>query len=220
MSEQIFTFFDILGTVAFAASGVLAGMRKRLDLFGLLIVAFVTAIGGGTLRDLLLGNTPVTWIRSVSYSGIITLTVFAVIPFTHLIKHLKKTLLIFDSVGLGFFTLLGLQKGLDFNLSIAICIVLGTITACFGGVIRDILINDIPLIFRKEIYASACILGALVYFLLKYFNVPQGWKEVACIMTVVIIRLLAVRYNWSLPNIYGQWGRKRSFKKRRPYRKD
>ncbi len=202
---DILQILDILGTVAFAVSGVLAAMNEKLDLFGVLIIAFVTAIGGGTLRDVLVGDFPVVWIRSIGYTAIILLTVVIAIPFNRRIKSFKKTLLLFDSIGLGFFTIVGVQKGLLFGMHPGICIVLGTITACFGGVIRDILLNNIPVIFRKEIYASACIIGASLYFLVS-FVLSRGIAEMVCIAVVVLIRAGAVRYNWQLPNIYKREG--------------
>jgi len=149
---------EILGTISFAISGSFAAMQKRLDPFGVLIIAFVTSIGGGTVRDLLLGDTPVAWMRDVNYCLLILVTSLLTIFFKTQIKRFKITLFLFDSLGLGLFTLVGVQKGIVFGLSPGICVALGTITGCFGGVIRDTLLNTIPLIFRKEIYATACIL--------------------------------------------------------------
>lgn len=204
MDHQALQVLDILGTVAFAVSGVLAAMHEKLDLFGVLIIAFVTAVGGGTLRDVLIGSFPVSWMQNIGYTIIILLTAFMVMPFNQVIGNFKRTLLLFDSVGLGFFTIAGVQKGMAFDLHPGICIVLGTVTACFGGVIRDTLLNNIPLIFRREIYASACIIGGSGYLLLHYFHLSGGWTEAFCILMIVLIRLLAVKYNWQLPNIYGK----------------
>lgn len=200
-SVDLLNILDITGTVAFAVSGVMAAMDEKLDLFGVLILAFVTAIGGGTLRDMLIGDFPVAWIQHIDYTLIIILTAAITIPFRRHIGNLKKTLLLFDSIGLGFFTIVGVQKGILFGLHPGICIVLGTVTACFGGVIRDILLNNIPVIFRKEIYASACIIGASLYFLTTTF-LSEGLAEILCISITVLIRAGAVRYNWQLPNIY------------------
>ena len=204
MQEEFLKVIDILGTVAFAASGVYAAMQKKLDIFGVLIIAFVTAVGGGTIRDMLVGDTPVSWIRNIDYSIFILSTVIVVTIFKNTIfKNFKKTLLVFDSIGLGFFTILGIQKGLMYNLDPAICIALGTVTGCFGGIIRDILLNSIPLIFEKEIYATACIFGGLIYFLLIQTRLEAAIIEGICILTVVLIRILAVRFDWRLPDIYG-----------------
>jgi len=201
MDIDVLLILDILGTVAFAISGVLAAMDKKLDLFGVIIIAFVTAIGGGTLRDFLIGDLPVAWIRDISYTAIIILTVVITIPFNRDIVNLRKTLFLFDSLGIGFFTIVGVQKGIMTGLHPGICVVLGTVSACFGGVIRDILLNNIPIIFRKEIYASACIAGGSLYLVSSSFlSLPVS--EVLSISVVVLIRIGAVRYKWQLPNIY------------------
>lgn len=199
---MFYQVLDIMGTIAFAISGVLVAMDKRLDVFGVLIIAFVTAIGGGTLRDLLIGNTPVVWMRDSTYVLVIGITVILSIIFSSRLKYLRKSLFLFDTIGIGLFTMIGIDKGLEVGLLPVMCIALGTMTASFGGVLRDILCNEIPVIFRKEIYATACILGGIVYFLLVILNVPQKYSYVAAISTVIGIRLLAVKYGISLPNIY------------------
>ena len=145
---------EILGTIAFAISGSFAAIQRRLDPFGVLIIAFVTSIGGGTVRDLLLGDTPVKWMRDVNYCLLILVTSLLTIVLKRHRKRFTVTLFLFDSMGLGLFTILGIQKGIAFGLSPGICIALGTITGCFGGVIRDTLLNTIPLIFKKEIYTT------------------------------------------------------------------
>ncbi|EDM35017.1 hypothetical protein PBAL39_08060 [Pedobacter sp. BAL39] len=190
---------ETLGTISFAISGSFAAMQRRLDPFGVLIIAFVTSIGGGTLRDLLLGDTPVAWMRDVNYCLLILLTSFATIFFKTQIKKFKVTLFMFDSMGLGLFTLLGIQKGIMFGLSPGICIALGTITGCFGGIIRDTLLNTIPLIFRKEIYATACILGGILYFLLKSFNLTEEINTIIVIAFIFVLRIIAVRFKLALP---------------------
>ncbi|MCL6266458.1 trimeric intracellular cation channel family protein [Flagellimonas myxillae] len=193
---------DILGTVAFAISGVLVAMDKKLDLFGVLIIAFVTAIGGGTLRDLLIGNTPVVWMRDLTYVTTIFSAVVIGILFVNQLKYLRRSLFLFDTIGLGLFTMIGVEKGLQAELSPIMCIALGTMTASFGGVIRDMLCNEIPVIFRKEIYATACILGGASYFLFVQFPIKENFAYIAAIMVVISLRLLAVRFGISLPNIY------------------
>ncbi|WP_222983756.1 trimeric intracellular cation channel family protein [Flagellimonas meishanensis] len=193
---------DILGTVAFAISGVLVAMEKRLDLFGVFIIAFVTAIGGGTLRDLLIGNTPVAWMKDLTYVTTIFITVVFAIVFSGKLKYLRKSLFLFDTIGIGLYTMVGIEKGLQAELMPVMCIALGTMTASFGGVTRDILCNEIPVIFRKEIYATACILGGVGYFLFVRLPIPQNYAYVAGILIVIILRLLAVRFGISLPTIY------------------
>ncbi len=193
---------DILGTVAFAISGVLVAMEKRLDLFGVVIIAFVTSIGGGTLRDLLIGNTPVVWMRDLTYVATILITVIIGVIFVNQLKYFRKSLFLFDTIGIGLYTMLGIEKGLQADLSPIICIALGTMTASFGGVIRDILCNEIPVIFRKEIYATACILGGASYFLFTQFPVKEDYAYVAAICIVISLRLVAVKFRIRLPNIY------------------
>ncbi len=202
MHQEYFKFIDILGTIAFAVSGVYAAMEKKLDLFGVIIIAFVTAIGGGTVRDMMIGDLPVAWIRNINYTVIILSTTIIVILFRSYIRNFQKTLIVFDSIGLGLFTILGLQKGIAFGLHPVICVALGTITGCFGGVIRDMLINTIPLIFKEEIYASACIAGGTVYFILYLNGVNSDVNDTVSIIIIFLIRILAIRFDWRLPSIY------------------
>lgn len=202
MTYELLKLIDLLGTVAFAVSGVFAAMQKRLDAFGILIIAFITAVGGGTLRDMMIGDLPVSWMKNMNYFIIIVFTTAVVIIFQNSIQNFQKTLLVFDSIGLGFFTILGLQKGILFGLNPTVCIALGTVTACFGGVIRDISLNNIPLIFQREIYATACIFGGIIYFLLLKTSLNEDLVNIICILTILLIRILAVIYNWSLPAIY------------------
>lgn len=193
---------DILGTIAFSISGVLVAMEKRLDLFGVFIIAFVTAVGGGTLRDLLIGHTPVVWMESSVYVITILGSVIFAVLMQHYIKYLRTSLFLFDTIGIGLYTLVGIEKGLGAGLMPIMCIALGTITACFGGVIRDILCNEIPVIFRREIYATACILGGAGYFLFRQSPMTDEYAYIAAIVLVIGLRLLAVRYKIALPNIY------------------
>lgn len=193
---------DILGTIAFAISGVLVALEKKLDIFGVFIIAFVTAVGGGTLRDILIGATPVVWLKQPIY--IITIlgaVVFAVV-FVKQLKYLRRSLFLFDTIGIGLYTMVGIEKGLSADVVPILCIALGTITASFGGVIRDILCNEIPVIFRKEIYATACILGGASYFLFVRFPVDTTYAYIGAILVVILIRILAVKFKIALPSIY------------------
>lgn len=206
MSFDFLRLIDILGTVTFAISGVFAAMQKRLDVFGILVIAFMTALGGGTLRDMMIGDLPVQWMRTKEPAALISISTLLAILFQKTFHNLQKTLLVFDSLGLGFFTVLGIHKGIAHGLDPAICITLGTITGCFGGVIRDIVLNNIPLIFQQEIYATACIIGALVYFLLLKFIHDPHIVDVISIIVIFVIRLVAVRYKLTLPGIYEKSG--------------
>jgi uncharacterized membrane protein YeiH len=199
---MLFDILDILGTVTFAVSGVLTALHKRMDTFGIFIIAFVTAVGGGTLRDVLIGNTPVSWMLDVKYIYFIALAVLFALVFKDRLKHLRNSLFLFDTIGLGVFTIIGIEKGLDIGLHPIICIALGTMTACFGGVIRDILSNEIPIIFRKEIYATACIIGGAIFLGLTKIGVSENLTYLSTASIIILIRVLAIKYNLSLPSFY------------------
>ena len=195
----MFYQIDLIGTMAFAISGVLTAFNKKLDPFGVFIIAFVTAVGGGTLRDVLIGRTPVGWMRDINYVYIIVLGYFLALVFRKKLDRLRTSLFLFDTIGLGVFTLIGLEKGLEINLHPVICIALGTMTACFGGVIRDILCNDIPIIFRREIYATICIIGGVLFFGLRELNLNQDILYLITSVVMIILRLMAVKFRWYLP---------------------
>ena len=198
----MFYIIDILGTIAFAISGVLVAMNKKMDPFGILIIAFVTAVGGGTLRDILIGQTPVGWMKDMTFTYVILgSAVFAVLA-RNKINYLRTSLFLFDTIGIGLYTVIGVEKGLSADLHPIICIALGTISACFGGVIRDILCNEIPVIFRKEIYATACILGGFSYFLIRKLPIESDFVFIISGVIVILVRLLAVKFKITLPSIY------------------
>lgn len=204
MNTGFLHIIDILGTFSFAVSGAFLAMEKRLDPFGVLVLSFVTAIGGGTLRDLLIGNLPVSWLRNEMAPVVIFLSAIASLFFGRFLRQFTTTLFLFDALGLGLFTVIGIEIGLEKEFSTGVCIALGTITACFGGVIRDVLLNNVPLLFRKEIYAMACIAGGLIYFGLREIHTDADVSRILCILIIFAIRVLAVRYNLSLPQFYTQ----------------
>ncbi|WP_068475319.1 trimeric intracellular cation channel family protein [Saccharicrinis aurantiacus] len=195
------TLADYAGTCAFAISGTLSASEKRLDLFGAAFIGFVTAIGGGTTRDVLLGNTPVTWIQGNTYFILILSAILFTFVFHRYIIKLKNTLFLFDTLGIGAFTIIGLEKGLEFGLTEPVAIIMGLSSAVVGGVIRDTLCNDVPIIFHKEIYATACIAGSIVYLILAKLNVNLIVTESITISTIIIVRLLAIKFNLSLPTV-------------------
>ena len=195
----MFELLDIIGTLVFAISGALTAIYKKLDLFGVYCIAFVTALGGGTVRDVMIGRTPVGWMLDIDYVYIITTGFLLSIIFNRYLERLRISMLLFYSIGLGFFTLIGLENGLEFGLSPVVCVILGTITATFGGVIRDILCNEIPVLFRKEIYATLCIAGGILFFLLQELNVQENVISLIVAIFIISIRLIAFKYNWSLP---------------------
>lgn len=196
--ENFIISIDYIGTFVFAISGVLAGIEKKFDLFGVLILAFVTAVGGGTLRDILIGSTPVGWMQNEVYFYLI----LAALPFCYFLKdkviQLRKSFFLFDTLGIGLFTILGLQKTLALGLSPLIAVLMGVVSAVFGGITRDVLANEIPLIFRKEVYAFACFLGAITFLISDYF-LPEKTAMVISIITVIFIRVAAIKKEWELP---------------------
>ena len=198
----LFDFLDLLGTMAFATSGALMAINKKFDPFGVFIVAFVTALGGGTLRDVLIGRAPVGWMLETYYVYTILITVIITILFRKQIKYLTKSMFLFDTIGLGVFTIMGTQLGVESHFNPIISIALGTMTAAFGGIIRDILCNQIPVIFREEIYATAAIIGSITFLILNKFNIDINIIYVITISIVIAIRLIAVKFHLSLPTFY------------------
>ena len=203
MVQENFTLaIEILGTIAFAMSGSFAAMQKRLDPFGVLIIAFITSVGGGTIRDLLL-DVAVFWMHDMLICTVIIVSAVFSMIFKSIEKKFKVTMFLFDSFGLGLFTIIGIQKGMNADLHPLMCLTLGTITGCFGGISRDILLNRIPLIFRKEIYATACIVGGGIFLLLvKYTTLSFTFVQIFTILLIVAIRTFAVKYHWQIPKFY------------------
>nr|WP_315232001.1 trimeric intracellular cation channel family protein [uncultured Flavobacterium sp.] len=197
----MFHLLDIIGTMAFAMSGALTAMNKKMDPFGVFIIAFVTAVGGGTLRDIMIGRTPVGWMLDLKYVYVIIMGFILAIIFRKKFDRLRTSLFLFDTIGLGVFTLIGLEKGINIGLHPVICVALGTMTACFGGVIRDILCTEIPVIFRREIYATICILGGIVFFILREFNLENDVLYLTTSLVIISVRLMAVKFKWYLPTL-------------------
>lgn len=199
MDFSFFNILDLLGTIAFAISGALAAMNRKLDLFGIFIIAFVTAIGGGTVRDILIGREPVMWMGDTVYIYLIGVVTILAIIFRNKIYYLKTSLFLFDTIGLGIFTITGVETGIRNGLDPIVSITLGAMTGTFGGVIRDILCNEIPVIFRKEIYATASITGGFVFILLYNMGVNTDIIYIVTTLIIISIRLVVVKYKISLP---------------------
>ena len=193
--------FDFMGTFAFALSGIRLAAGKKFDWFGAYVIGFVTAIGGGTVRDLFLDQTPF-WMIDPAYLILTAVALIASLILKNRLFSLGKTLFLFDTIGLGLFTLVGLEKSLDAGFPFWVCIIMGAITGSLGGVIRDTLINEIPLLFRRDIYALASILGGIVYFVCMKFGVSVDWAFTLAASAVIAIRLLAVRFHIHLPRIW------------------
>lgn len=195
-------FFDLLGTMVFAISGSSAAAQKNIDIFGITFCGFVTAIGGGSLRDVFL-TTPPVWVNDSNYLIAIGVGVLITIFFKVGLSKLHKTLFLFDALGIGFFTIVGLQKSLSFDVPEATAVVMGMFSAVMGGVIRDTLMQETPLIFRKEVYATACLFGAVLYIILLKLEVGTAANIIISASSVSLIRILSVRFKLSLPIIGG-----------------
>ena len=193
-----------LGTAAFAISGALAALNKRLDVFGVLVLTFATAVGGGTVRDIMIGNTPVAWMKDQQAITLVFGAYIFTLFFRKYLQFFPRTLAIFDAIGLGFATVVGLQRGLEAGLNPSVCVALGMVTGCFGGVVRDVLLNEIPLVFRKDIYASASLLGGALYFIFAAWDIFAPLAATISVMAVVGIRLAAMHWKWDLPSLGGK----------------
>ena len=198
MQVNFTTALDLLGTFAFAISGIRLASVKQIDWFGAYIIGLATAIGGGTVRDLLLDVTPF-WMLDAKYFLVTGVALLATILLREKIFRWNNTLFLFDAIGLGLFTIVGISKSLAVGLPFWVCIVMGTVTGCVGGVVRDVLLNEVPLLFRKDIYALACVAGGIVYFTCYWLGLPPGLTELLAALTVIAIRVLAVKFHIHLP---------------------
>lgn len=200
---QIPYYIDLLGVFVFAISGALAAYGKQMynDIFGVAFTAFITAIGGGTIRDITLGVHPLAWVADGNYLIVIFAAVLITVSFRKRLVRLRRTLFLFDTIGIGLYTILGVQKSLTYNVNPLAAVILGMFTAVFGGVIRDTLINEIPLIFRKEIYATACLAGAVIFVILDHFGIDSNISSISGILVIITIRIIAVKYSIALPKV-------------------
>ena len=191
---------ELLGTFFFAISGALAIQENHDDLFGAGFMGFVTAIGGGTLRDIMLGSYPLVWIGDIHFLYAIFAGVIIAYIFFRSLLRLKRTFLFFDTLGISFFTILGVEKALSLGVRPEIAAIMGMFTAIMGGVIRDVLTNETPVLFRKEIYATACLAGAILYLILFKAGLDRNVNLLLSIVVIFVIRFLAVKYKLVLPN--------------------
>lgn len=195
------TFVDVIdyaGTFAFAISGLRMASAKQFDLFGAFIVGMATAVGGGTLRDIMIGNSPF-WMTQWIYIVIVLFAVMMFLFMHRIIERISNTIFLFDAIGLGLFTVVGFQKTLDAGFPFWAANIMGMCTGAAGGVVRDILINEVPLIFRRDIYAIACMVGGLFYTNALMLSCEPVVAQIGCAIVVIAIRLLAVKYHWQLP---------------------
>lgn len=195
-------YTDLLGTMLFAISGAMAANRRKIDIFGATFTGFVTAIGGGSLRDVFLNLRPI-WVDDGNYLIAILIGVFISAILNDQLDKFSRTLTLFDAMGIAFFTIVGVQKSITYESSTIAAVILGMFSAVMGGVIRDTLMNENPLIFRKEIYATACLSGAILFVTLPFFGVNQSVNAFLSALLVFIVRILAVKYKFSLPIVGG-----------------
>lgn len=200
---KVVDIIEFIGTFAFAISGIRLASAKKFDWFGALVVGFVTATGGGTLRDLLLGVTPF-WLLSGIYFWCTILALLFVIVFRKFLVHLNNTFFWFDSIGLGLFVVVGVEKAMALGYSPWVVIIMGTITGVVGGIIRDILINEIPILFTQELYAVACIIGAAIYCILADIGSNETLTEIVTAVLIILIRIVATKYKLKLPTLKGE----------------
>ena len=201
--QQLFYWLDLFGVAVFAITGALMAGRKSMDLFGVLVIALITALGGGTLRDLILDNHPVSWIRDDSYILVASLAAVGTVLWVRLTRPIpEKGLLIADAIGLALFTVYGTEVALQHQVPISTAVIMGVMTGVAGGVMRDVICNEIPLIFQKEIYATACIAGSLAFIGLLQLGMDHGLATVVAMLVVLLTRIAAIYWHLSLPRFH------------------
>jgi len=191
---------EILGTFFFAISGALAVRDKHDDLFGASFMGFVTAIGGGSLRDMILGSYPLVWVSDINFLYAIFIGVIIAYVFFKYLIQMRRTFILFDTLGISFFTVLGVEKSLSLGFRPEVAAIMGMFSAVMGGVIRDTLINETPVLFRKEIYATACLTGAILYLILHQFGVDRNINLIISGSLIFIIRISAIKFKLTLLN--------------------
>ncbi len=195
------TLLDIIGTLVFAISGALTAAEHKMDLMGVSIIAFVTALGGGTIRDILIGAHPVGWMQNTTYLVTVLLGVIIAFFLARQLQPLRKTLFLFDAIGLGVFTIGGLEKALTYGIDPIYAVICGMISATMGGLLRDVLCNEVPLILRREIYATAGAIGATAFLIFKALNLHPELNFLFTIILVILIRVASVKLKLGLPRI-------------------
>lgn len=198
MEETFLFVIEVIGTVAAAISGIRLAATKRFDWFGAYTVGLVTACGGGTLRDLLL-DIPVFWMQTWWYLAVTAISLVTVMTFRSFLVSRDRILFVFDSIGLALFCVIGIQKSLAIGYPMWVASCMGVITGAFGGVLRDLLINEEPLIFRKDIYATACLAGCISYWISGLLGASYMWQGLICAIVIIGIRVLTLIFNWSFP---------------------
>ncbi|WLP93784.1 trimeric intracellular cation channel family protein [Psychrobacter sp. M13] len=192
---------DMIGIIACAVAGTLLAQHKGFDIAGCILVAMVNAIGGGTLRDMALDRHPLFWMTDLNYVLVITISSLVVQIFFHLSPKIDNMLNLFDAIGLAAFSVIGFKIALNQDLSPVIAIMMGVWTAILGGLLRDIICNELPLLLQREIYISASIAGSVTYLLLAHYGINSSLNEFIMLGVIFAVRILALRFDWHLPSI-------------------
>lgn len=198
---ELLGYFSLFSVYAFSISATLSTSGKKFDIFGVCFITFITSIGGGTVRDLLLGIHPLFWMENQIIIFTIGLGILTAIIFKKRMLKFKRAFFLFDTIGIGVTTIIGISKALALDVTPILAVVFGLISAVFGGIIRDTLCNEIPLIFRKELYAMTCITGGLTYILLLQFEINEFLTYLIPMLIIIIFRILAIKYKISLPSL-------------------
>ena len=199
--QFFFRLLDVAGTIGFAAGGALAAMRKGLDLYGVSLVAAATAVGGGLVRDVLIGNVPPTALTHWQYFAVILLSTLACFLFRKRISRFERAFLYMDALGLGFFSVVGYEAAFLRGVPWYGSLFLGVVTGTFGGMIKDVLLGEIPVVLRREIYASASLAGILAYLLLGLTPLPREAGALVAVALVFSLRMISVKRGWNLPSV-------------------
>lgn len=198
--STVMKIIEVLGTFTFVVSGIRQASAKHFDWFGGFVCGIAVAIGGGTIRDVMLGVTPF-WMTSSLYMSCAVLALLFTVVFSRSLKKLDNAWFVFDTLGLGLFTVAGIQKTLECGHPFWVAIIMGCITGSAGGVMRDVFLNNIPVIFQKEIYATACVAGGFLYWGLALLNISVTWMAAITFVVVCSIRFLAVKYHITFPTL-------------------
>ncbi|MEZ8825220.1 TRIC cation channel family protein [Vibrio amylolyticus] len=200
MDSMLLYLFDLFGTAIFAISGVLLAGRLKMDPFGVIVLGSVTAIGGGTIRDMALGATPVFWITDTTYLWVIFITCLLTMLIVRRPKRLAWWILpVSDAIGLAVFVGIGVEKALTYQDSAMVAVIMGVITGCGGGIIRDMLAREVPMVLRSEVYATACIVGGIFHTVVLHLEYDSNTAFLAGLVSTLVIRLGAIRWHLSLP---------------------
>lgn len=204
-SDSVIYVLDFIGIIACATAATILAQQKRLDFFGCILVAMVGAIGGGTIRDVMLDRHPLFWMTDLNYVVVITVASLIVQVMTSWQQKLDGTIKLFDAIGLAAFSVIGLSVALSMGSHPLIAVMMGVLTSIAGGIMRDMICNEIPLVLRREIYISASIIGALSYFLLDWAGASSSVREFSMLMVIFVVRMCAIRFDWHLPSLGGRF---------------